>query len=124
MAGACTARAEAQVMRLACLYAVLDCSSLIRVEHLTAALAVWQYCEDSAGFIFGDSTGDSLADEILTVLKMTPPGMTRNDIREHFQRHKRSGEIDRALAVLEKSGLAKAQKEITGGRPSERWFLV
>ena len=62
--GAVTSRAESQVMRLACVYALLDCSAEIRVEHLNAALAVWQYCHDSARFIFGDSLGDPTANEI------------------------------------------------------------
>src|SRR5437763_14431983 len=60
--GAVTSRAEAQVMRLACLYALLDCSTVISRKHLEAALALWQYCENSARFIFGDDLGDPVAD--------------------------------------------------------------
>ena len=40
LVGAVTSRAEAQTMRLACLYALLDCSPVIRVDHLLAGLAV------------------------------------------------------------------------------------
>src|SRR6185295_11508058 len=64
MLGAVTGRAEAQVMRLACIYALLDSSHEIRAPHMVAALAVWQYCLESARYIFGDSLGDPLADEI------------------------------------------------------------
>ena len=39
--GASTGRAEAQVLRLSSLYAALDCSTTVRVDHLLAALAVW-----------------------------------------------------------------------------------
>ena len=95
--GAVTSRAEAQTMRLACIYALLDSSEMVRAEHLMAALAVWQYCEDSARFIFGDALGDVMADEILRELRSRAEGMTRNDIREYFQRHKSSAEIGRAL---------------------------
>ena len=42
--GAVTSRAEAQVMRIACLYALLDKSPEVRPEHLRAGLAVWKYC--------------------------------------------------------------------------------
>lgn len=42
--GAVTARAEAQVMRLACLYALLDHSSEIHDLHLNAALPLRRYC--------------------------------------------------------------------------------
>ncbi|MGE0827258.1 MAG: hypothetical protein AB7P18_34690, partial [Candidatus Binatia bacterium] len=39
--GAMLSRAEAQVLRLSLIYALLDKSSAIRIEHLRAALAVW-----------------------------------------------------------------------------------
>ena len=45
--GAVISRSEAQVMRLACLYAVLDQSVVITTDHLLAALALWDYCEAS-----------------------------------------------------------------------------
>ncbi len=69
MLGAVTARAEAIVMRLAVVYAVLDGRTHIGVEHLRAALAVWQYCEDSARYVFGDALGDPVADELLEALR-------------------------------------------------------
>ena len=43
LAGAATARAEAHTVRLALLYALLDCSDVIELEHLEAALAFWAY---------------------------------------------------------------------------------
>jgi hypothetical protein len=125
--GAVTSRAEAQVMRLACVYALLDCSTVIQSEHLMAALAVWQYCENSARFIFGDALGDGTADEILRELRNHPQGMARNDIREHFNRNKSAAEIGRALSVLQEYGLARMERgrEQEGQtRPTERWFAV
>ena len=128
--GAITARAEAQVMRLACLYALLDCSNVVKVVHLQSALALWEYAEESARLIFGDSLGDPLADEILSVLKRTPEGLTRTDIRDVFGRNRRAGEIERALGTLLKAGLARKVTEkphtedgaAVKGRPIERWF--
>jgi|ERR1039458_1429087 hypothetical protein len=125
MLGAVTSRAEAQTMRLACIYALLDCSETVRAAHLTAALAVWQYCEDSARFVFGDAMGDATADEILRELRGHPEGMTRNDIREFFHRHKSSAEIGRALGVLQEYGLVNVVLERGDqGRPAERWFAL
>lgn len=117
--GSMIARGEAQTMRLACLYALLDQSAIVRSEHLTAALAIWGYCEASARWIFGEALGDPVADEILRVLRSTPAGMTRTEITSHFSRH-RTG-IERALAMLLERGLADMVKERTGGRPVERW---
>jgi hypothetical protein len=120
--GAVTSRAEAQTMRLACIYAVLDCSAIIRAHHLTAALAVWQYSERSARFIFGAALGDATADQILQALCQHSDGMTRTGIRDLFGRNKSSFEIDRALALLNEHGRAVMSSESDGqGRPTERW---
>src|SRR5262249_50645564 len=67
--GAITARAEAQVLRLSCLYALLDKTDLVDVPHLNAAYALWQYCEASAHYIFGDVLGDPLADDLRRMLQ-------------------------------------------------------
>jgi hypothetical protein len=63
--GAILARAEAQTLRLALLYALTDSASEINVEDLNSALAIWRYCEASAKLIFGDTVGNPLADEVL-----------------------------------------------------------
>lgn len=119
--GAAVGRAEAQAARLSCIFALLDCSKVIRAQHLKAALAVWEYCENSARFIFGSALGDSAADDILNELHGRPDGMTRTEIREYFHKHKSSEELDRALALLAEHGLAVRVREPTAGRPADRW---
>jgi hypothetical protein len=119
--GAVTARSEAQVIRLALIYALLDQSTEIRAEHLMAGLAVWNYAASSAAYVFGDSLGDPDADEILRALWARPGGMTRTDIRELFGRHRSSAPTSRALTRLVEGGLAKGEMEGTTGRPAERW---
>ncbi|MCB1033278.1 MAG: DUF3987 domain-containing protein, partial [Acidobacteria bacterium] len=95
--GAMIGRAEAQTMRLACLYALLDRSALVRAEHLLAALALWDYCEESARWIFGESLGDPTADEILRGLRRSRQGLNRTDISKLFAHHGDKKEIARAL---------------------------
>jgi hypothetical protein len=119
--GAVTGRAEAQVMRIGCIYALLDSSDAIRAPHLLAALAVWQYCLDSARYIFGDSLGDPMADEIRRVLRSRSDGITRTELRDHFGRNRAAAEIGRALAVLAEYGLAALERRESGGRPVEVW---
>ena len=46
--GAVTARAEAQVIRLSLIFALLDSKDQIDTVHLEAAMAVWAYCDQSA----------------------------------------------------------------------------
>jgi hypothetical protein len=124
--GAITSRAAPQIMRLACLYALLDHSTEVRAEHLLAAVALWEYCHGSARFIFGDSLGDPVADSILQALRNAPNGLDRTGISSLFARHKRAEEISRALAVLQEHGLARVQSPASdgSGRPSEVWFAM
>ena len=122
--GAVTGRAEAQVLRLSCLYALLDCSGVVRAAHLVAALALWEYCEQSARYIFGAALGHATADEILRVLRTRAEGMTRTEISAYFLRHKSSTEIEGALTVLQEHGRARTEREETEGRPGERWYAT
>jgi hypothetical protein len=122
--GAVVSRAEAQTMRLAMLYALLDCSRVIEPVHLRAALALWEYAEASARYIFGDALGDPLADELLAALRGNPEGLSRTDIRDQFSRHKRAGAIDAALGRLADLGLVECRPVDTGGRPAQRWYAT
>jgi Bifunctional DNA primase/polymerase, N-terminal/Protein of unknown function (DUF3987) len=122
--GAVTSRGEAQVVRLAVIYALLDRSSRIQTKHLEAALALWDYAQGSARFIFGDSLGDPTADEILQALRVSQSGLTRTAISNLFGGHRKSADISRALVVLAQSALASCRPEPTGGRPDELWFVL
>jgi hypothetical protein len=121
--GAVISRGEAQVMRLACLYAVLDQSKVITTDHLLAALALWDYCEASARYIWGDAIGDPVADRILGALRNADGGLSRTEIRDLFFRHTSSSRIDLALTSMESANLIQRTREDTGGRPVERWQL-
>jgi hypothetical protein len=106
------------------LYALLDCSPEVQVEHLKAALACWRYCEDSARWIFETRTGDKNADRILAALKVAGAnGLTKWQITaDVFNRHATKFEINEALRTLYALRLAYRTEEKTGGRSSERWF--
>src|SRR5262249_8277283 len=121
--GAVIARAEPQVIRLALIYALLDCTSQIDVVHLEAAMAVWAYCEESATRIFGDSLGDPIADEILLALRRSG-NMTRSHMHHLFARNRSADQIGIALALLLKTGRAKYETRQTGGRPVETWSAI
>jgi hypothetical protein len=119
MVGALTGRAEAQVMRLALIYALLDQSKQIRRVHLEAALAVWDYCLSSVSYVFSHCVGDPLADTVLEHLKTGPK--SRTDIRSYVGGRVHASQIDTSLALLAKYGLAHMRREETGGRPAEVW---
>jgi hypothetical protein len=120
--GAVTGRAEAQTLRLATIYAAMNESASIEREHLEAALAVWDYAEESARYIFGDATGDPVADAILQALRNAgDSGLTRTEIRDLFKRHQGADRINAALGELLRLGRVRRETEQTGGRPTERW---
>ena len=120
--GAVTARAEAQCLRLALVYCLLDGGDRIDHRHLLAALAVWDYCNRTAQFVFGSSLGDRTADEIMRRLTLAgKDGMTRTEIRDVFGRNLSTEKIGMALDLLRRRGLATCESVNTGGRPSEVW---
>jgi hypothetical protein len=122
--GAVIARAEAQTIRLALIYALLDGADKIDLPHLEAGVAVWEYCESSAAHIFGNAIGDSVADDILRALQNAPAGMTRTAISDLFGRHQSSNRIGAALQLLATKGRARPETKQTGGRSSEIWFAA
>jgi len=117
-----TQRATAYVCRLSCIFALLDGKAEIEREHLEAALAVWQYAEDSARYIFGARIGDKNAEIILNALRESVFGLTRTEIRDLFDRHLTKEKIDSALQTLLENGLVEVRREDTKGRPKETWF--
>lgn len=121
--GAATGRAEAQVLRLSSLYAALDRSTTVRVDHLRAALSLWDYCFASARYIFGDATGNPIADRIREALRDAgEEGLTRTEISKLFGRHASSDRIGQALSELAAMGGVRRRVERGEGRSTEIWI--
>jgi hypothetical protein len=121
------ARNEGHVLRLAMLYAVLDASTVIRPEHLNAAIHFWEYNERSVRWIFGESTNNGPADKIYYALRREQGGMTRTQISQDvFKRNLSKTDLDIAFGVLQQAELATMKLERTPGgkKPTERWFAV
>ena len=120
--GAILGRAEAQVIRLALIYALLDDEMQIDLPHLGAALAVWAFCEDSATQIWGDMLGDDVADSIMTALKGAgSTGLGRTEISKLFSRHVPSARITTVLETLKGAGRAERVPGLLGGHGEQRW---
>lgn len=116
-----TGRAEAQVVRLSLLYALLDRETSIRSSHLNAALECWRYTSDSVTFIFGDSSQDPVANAILLALRRSPEGLCRTQIHDLFGRRQNKHAIDNALQALQHADLIQLKKMPTKGRPLNVW---
>ena len=122
MLGAMTARAEAQILRLSVAYAAVDVSPVIERRHIESANAVWQYCERTIDYVFGDAIGDEVADHIYAAL-VERGELGRSAIGNLFARHVSSGRIDRAIELLRRLGRIDVRTEETGGRPKVVVFL-
>jgi hypothetical protein len=121
--GSLTARAEAQVVRLATGYALWGGRAMIGLADLMAAMAIWEFCQKSVQYIFGDALGDQTADTILAALRGAgADGLTRSDISALFSRNMPANQIARALGELDRRNLAaRSQGHSTTGRPPEIW---
>ena len=125
--GNVTTRADAQTLRLSMLYALLDKSNVIDMEHLQAALAVWRYSEASARWTFGASLGNPTADELLAALHaVKPKGLTSTEVSALFQRNRSASQIREAFAILQRYSLARCESVRTGkgGRPAIVYFAT
>jgi hypothetical protein len=126
--GGITARAEAQTVRLALLYALADQSPVIELVHLEAAQAVWRFCAASARLIFGDFIGDAVADSILVFLRGAgAAGMTRTELHAALNRNYSAARLQLALTALLKQG--RVRRELRSnprrpGPPAETWFWI
>lgn len=121
--GAITSRAEAQVLRLSLLYAILDKSKVIKRRHIESAIAIWQRSEQSVEFVFGDKTGDTIQDSIMEALKQKP--MTQTEIyRNVFNSNVQATKIKEALQKLSAKGKVTCIVEQTKTKPKKIWVTV
>lgn len=100
--GALCGRAEAHVLRLSLLYALLDSATAIRQEHLQAACAFWDYCERSINHVFGGAMGDVDGQKILVALAGGP--MTLTELRRLFQNNRDGEWIQAKMTMLARAG--------------------
>jgi hypothetical protein len=117
--GAVIARDSAQMLRLSVAYALFDGCRQVDVPHILAAQAVWDYCRTSAALIFGELTGDPIADRIMAELQAAPHGLSATDLSKLLGTHIKAERIEIAKSQLIERGLAKeAKKSTTRGRPT------
>lgn len=118
MIDALLGRADAHVVRLSLLYALLDGSAVISIKHLKAALAFWDYCEASVRYVF--SQPDAIDEKILEKLQDGP--LTTGEIRRLVFGDNKPTEwvTDRMLALEEKGKVRRDVKVLKTGS-KEAW---
>lgn len=121
------ARWHANSARLSVIYALLDGELLIDEPHVRAALATWDYVEDSTRWVFGSGAGDRDLGRLTEYIGETAEGRSRKEISvELFQRHKTEDELNQLIDKLLSRGGYEAVKVRgpNGGRPATRYRRV
>ena len=103
MAGNMTARAAPHIRRLALIFALLDECDAVHTRHLHATKKLWDYCEDSARYIFDGSTRDQV--RIRDFLQAKGSATLGQIRREVFHDHKQA-----AWVKAEVLGIVNAPK--------------
>lgn len=116
--GAITSRAEAHVLRLSMIYALLDGSSRIKLVHLKAALECWRYCQDSALYIWGDFTQNGIAEKIRAALSDAGKnGLTRSQLNRELGGRIAVDDYEPELRKMIQAGEIIEFSKPTTGRP-------
>lgn len=120
-------RARVQVLRIACVFALLDCTDQVTPQHLRAAAHVWDYCLGSVAYIFEGEQNEE-ANKILVALRKHG-GMTTTQIRVNvFQQNIKSAAMNTLLKSLETQGRIKrtVRQRVDGrnGKPATVFELV
>ncbi|MEB4590520.1 hypothetical protein VSS37_05975 [Candidatus Thiothrix sp. Deng01] len=112
-----TERARPQVLRIATIFALLDCTDIVTPAHLKAALAVWDCSVGSIQFIFGSAKDDE-ASRLLSALRKSKNGMTKTEISvDVYSRHMKGKDIDDLLKMLEAQGqIFRGERQPDGGK--------
>ena len=130
-------RAEAMVMRLAMIYALLEGLDLVSAVHIKSAAEVWWYSVQSARRIYGygSGTGNPLADRIVEYLRSQAkiedhvPTVMQSEVQMAVGRNARPGELNSALLFLERRNLISKFRRSDpepgrSGRPPVFWRLA
>jgi hypothetical protein len=116
-------RDTSHLLKLAMIYAVLDKTDKIDNNHLQAALAMCDYSQTSARWLFAEHTGNPLANNIYRALLREPAGLSRTQISDQVcYRNTPSSKLDEALEALAKNGLARLTIQLgEKGLKIEQW---
>jgi hypothetical protein len=96
--GSVTHRAPAQTVRLSMIYALVDGADAIDLNHLMAAKALVDYCDQSARWAFQGKAYGEHAQKILDALQYGQ--LSQSEVHNLFQRHINPLMISHALKEI------------------------
>jgi hypothetical protein len=114
-------RAEAQILRIALILALIQRADAVDVEHLEVAQALWDYSERSVYYLFGSEVDE---DEIKIIAFIRNKGGEAKQTEIHqLAFNGRSSDLNRKLLELEERSVLVRRKQATKGRPATYWQL-
>ncbi len=119
LAGSLLDRAEAQVRRIAALYALMDGKHDVDTQQIYAAMALWNYSVASVKYLYGEKCGDRMADIIFDALKKGP--LSDSDISALFKGNPSAPRLAQAKKLLADQKKIFLTTEQTAGRPKNIW---
>jgi len=123
---AMTARGAPIIRRLAGVYCVSRGDSLLSVEDLNAAKAVWDYSMETVSFIYGGTAFSPLAEKMIAAIgEVAESGLALTELRDRVTggRHIEKPVWNAAIRELQISRQVVAEREQTSGRTRTRFFL-
>jgi len=123
LAGCTTNRGEAQALRLAMIYCLLDGERVISLDHLESGIAVWEYCRQSANYIFAGRQEDATSQRIIEALNNGP--LKRTELHRLFSNNVNKDKIQTALKeLIAAKQIAEHKDTGTGGAPSLTYKII
>lgn len=119
--GGAVSRAEAQTIRLSLIFCLLDKSRIIQPIHIARALTVWNYCLNSARYLFSTLESNAPENKILNFLKdgeKSTSQITKDLFKGHVEK------LRETLDRLQTSGRILSRTEKTSGRTITYWRLM
>lgn len=122
--GAVAARAPAQCLRLAMLYAVLDGERCIGPRHVRAAEEIWRYSLATLHRLH-DRFAEDVDDEVYRAVQAAGGSLTQTELNRELRKYD-AAELRGAVERLRRGGMVEQVKIKTGkrGRPAVVWQVV
>lgn len=121
--GALLERGRGHVARVSMIAALLDGARVVRVPHLLAALALWDYSAATWAYLFGDSCGDPKADRMAEKILAAGGEILHSELHEQLGRNWVGGDYAHAARVLTEAGRLRVEDRSSAGRPG-RWYVL
>lgn len=107
------ARARPLLFKLAMIYAAIDGSNKIEVDHFLAARSLWTYCSRSARAFFGAKSGNENVDRFMEMWRWNGfADMTLRDVSDLFSRNMNASKRNQMLDVLSRDGVLRVEKGV------------